>query len=89
MLQIGYAAPVSLNGTATTLPHLLGITVPGARSVSASLSFDEGATWKTTFAIGDRFLVPAGKGTVSLRVTATDRSGNTVRQTVLRAYGRS
>jgi hypothetical protein len=33
--------------------------------------------------------VPGGKGTVSLRVTATDRDGNTVKQTVLRAYGRA
>ncbi|WP_436531272.1 S8 family peptidase [Actinoplanes sp. HUAS TT8] len=89
LLQIGYAAPVSLNGTATTRTHLLGINVPGARTVAVSLSADEGKTWKTTYAIGSGFVVPAGKGTVSIKVTATDRDGNTVKQTVLRAYGRS
>jgi hypothetical protein len=89
MLRIGYAAPVSLNGTAATGPHLLGVSVPGARSVSVSVSSDEGATWKTAARIGGKFLVPGGKGTVSLRVTAADRDGNTVTQTVLRAYGRA
>ncbi len=85
MLRIGYTAPV----TATTRAHLLGVTVPGARSVAVALSLDEGATWKNASTVGDRFVVPAGRGTVSLRVTATDQSGNTVKQTVLRAYGRS
>jgi subtilisin family serine protease len=89
ILPVSYAAPVSLNGTATTRPHLLGVTVPGARKVTVSLSFDEGATWKTAFSIGGKFVVPAGQGTVSLRVTATDRDGNAVKQTVLRAYGRA
>ncbi|BCY10087.1 peptidase [Actinoplanes sp. L3-i22] len=89
LLQVGYAAPVSLSGTATTRAHLLGVTVPGARKVTVSLSFDEGKTWRTTYGVGGRFAVPAARGTVSLRVTATDRAGNTVEQTVLRAYGRA
>ncbi|GAA2849540.1 peptidase [Actinoplanes cyaneus] len=89
MLRIGYAAPVSLGGAATTRPHLLGVTVPGARSVAVSVSLDEGRSWRSAYADGGRFVVPAGTGTVSLRVTAADRDGNTVRQTVLRAYGRS
>jgi subtilisin family serine protease len=86
---VNYAAPVTLNGTATTGPHLLGVSVPGARSLTVSLSSDDGATWKAAFPLGGKFLVPAGKGTVSLRVTATDRYGNTVDQTVIRAYGRA
>ncbi|MEU4237509.1 S8 family serine peptidase [Actinoplanes sp. NPDC026619] len=89
MLQIGYAAPVSLGGTATTGPHPLGVSVPGARSVAVSLSSDDGATWRPAIGLGGTFVVPAGKGPVSLRVTATDRDGNTVKQTVLRAYGRA
>ncbi|GIM96136.1 S8 family serine peptidase [Paractinoplanes toevensis] len=88
MLQVGYAAPVSLTGTATTWPHLLGISVPGARTVSVQLSADEGVTWKSALVLGGAVVVPAGRGTVSLRVTATDRDGNSVKQTVLRAYGR-
>ncbi|GIF20058.1 subtilisin family serine protease [Actinoplanes tereljensis] len=89
LLQIGYEAPVSLTGTATTWPHLLGVTVPGARTVTVALSTDEGATWKKAPGLGGKFVVPSGTGTVSLRVTATDRAGNSVTQTVLRAYGRA
>jgi hypothetical protein len=85
LLQVGYAAPVSLDGTATTRAHAVRITVPGAAKVSVEYSADEGTTW--TLVPGAR--IPAGKGTVSLRVTASDRAGNTVRQTVIRAYGRS
>ncbi|WP_239164108.1 S8 family serine peptidase [Actinoplanes palleronii] len=89
MLQIGYAAPVSLSGTATVRAHRLGVTVPGARKVAVSLSFDEGKTWFSAASSRGAFVVPSGRGTVSLRVSATDRHGNTVAQTVLRAYGRA
>jgi hypothetical protein len=83
LLQIAYAAPVSLTGTATTRPHSLGVSVPGACKLVVEVSTDEGRTWKATRT------VPAGTGTVSLRVTATDQAGNSVKQTVLRAYGRA
>ncbi|WP_250035681.1 S8 family serine peptidase [Paractinoplanes maris] len=85
LLQVGYDAPAR----ATRLPHPLIVTVPGARRVKVETSADEGRTWRTAPAIGSAVLVPAGQGTVSLRVTAADRAGNTVTQTVLRAYGRS
>jgi subtilisin family serine protease len=85
LLQVGYSVPVSLAGTAPARAHDLRVTVPGAWRVTVDYSPDEGATW--TRLAGSR--VPAGTGTVSLRVTASDRSGNTVRQTVIRAYGRS
>jgi subtilisin family serine protease len=88
LLAVNYAAPVSLSGTTTTGPHLLGVGVPGSRSLAVSLSSDEGATWHPAITIGGSVVVPPGRGTVSLRVTATDRDGNTVKQTVLRAYGR-
>jgi hypothetical protein len=54
-----------------------------ARSLQAYASFDDGATW-----VPVKSLVPAGGkagGFVSLRVVA-DVGGNTVDQTVLRAY---
>jgi hypothetical protein len=89
LLQIGYAAPVSLTGTATSRAHLIAVTVPGAQRIRVETSADEGATWTTAKSVGPAVLVPAGHGTVSLRVTANDKAGNTVRQTVLRAYGRS
>jgi hypothetical protein len=84
LLQASYAVPVDLFGTATRRPHLIKVGVPGASSVKIEYSTDEGATWRTT--VG---LIPGGSGTVSLRVTAGDRAGNTVKQTVIRAYGRS
>ena len=93
LLQVSYAAPVSLTGTATARAHRLGITVPGAVRLTVETSRDEGATWATArltrHGTGWSALVPAGRGTVSLRVTAADRAGDTVRQTVVRAYGRS
>nr|WP_296067167.1 S8 family serine peptidase [uncultured Actinoplanes sp.] len=89
LLQVSYRAPVALDGTATGKPHLLGVTVPGARSVRVETSSDAGKTWQVAPAKGSSVLVPAGHGTVSLRVTATDRDGNSVRQTILQAYGRS
>jgi hypothetical protein len=88
LLQVGYAAPVSLDGTATARTHLLRVTVPGATRVTVETSADGGATWTTARPEGSSVRVPAGHGTVSLRVTASDKAGNTVRQTVLRAYGR-
>ena len=89
LLHISYDAPVSPTGLATSRAHLLGVTVPGAQRVKVETSADEGATWKTARPLGSAALVPAGGGTVSLRVTATDRSGNMVIQTITRAYGRS
>ncbi|MCO8272796.1 S8 family serine peptidase [Actinoplanes sp. TRM 88003] len=89
LLQIGYDAPVTATGVTTKLPHLLGVEVPNARKVRVETSADEGKTWKTALTIGSTVIVPAGKGTVSLRVTASDQAGNSVTQTVIRAYGRA
>jgi subtilisin family serine protease len=99
LLQIDYAAPVDLTGRATERQHTVGLTLrsqdglaaPKGTSLSAEVSFDEGRTWKRVQVSGNapRYQagIPAGKGTVSLRVRATDRSGNAVTQTVIRAYG--
>jgi hypothetical protein len=54
------------------------------RELRAFASFDDGATWTPVSGV----IPPGGKagGFVSLRVTARDSDGNTVDQTVLRAY---
>ncbi|MFI5890059.1 S8 family serine peptidase [Actinoplanes sp. NPDC051513] len=90
LLQVGYSAPVSLDGTATTRAHAVRVTVPGATRMTVEYSANEGATWtRVPGSCIPGSCIPAGKGAVSLRVTASDRAGNTVRQTVIRAYGRS
>ena len=62
------------------------------RSLSVDVSYDDGATWqKATVLRGGQFGVaivkhPAGAGFVSLRASAADSAGNTLEQTVIRAY---
>jgi len=67
---------------------------PASRLVDLRVeaSFDDGATWTTvrTKRIGDNGVAvikhPAHDGFVSLRITARDAAGNSVRQTMIRAY---
>ncbi|GIG88335.1 S8 family serine peptidase [Plantactinospora endophytica] len=70
---------------------------PGApaartRSLTVDVSYDDGATWRPAQVVAPggtgvaRVAHPAAPGFVSLRATATDSAGNTVRQTVIRAY---
>ncbi|WP_030488001.1 S8 family serine peptidase [Micromonospora chokoriensis] len=100
LLQVDYKVPADLLGTVRgNRPHQLGLTLrqpagvaaPKGTSVRVQVSFDGGVTWRTarTSGSGTRYTatVPAGRGTVSLRVQATDRAGNSVDQTVLAAYG--
>ncbi|MEU4472348.1 S8 family serine peptidase [Micromonospora sp. NPDC023888] len=100
LLQVDYQVPADLLGTVRgDRPHQLGLTLrqpsgvpaPTGASVRVQVSFDGGVTWRdaTTKGSGTRYTatVPAGRGTVSLRVHAADRAGNTVDQTVLQAYG--
>ncbi|MDQ7907112.1 S8 family serine peptidase [Phytohabitans sp. ZYX-F-186] len=100
LLQIGYAVPADLSGYVSGRhPHLIGLTLwhqeglrePRGTTLRAEVSLDEGATWLRVPVIrngdGYRALVPAGTGSVSLRVHASDAAGNTVTQTVIRAYG--
>ncbi|MEE6262688.1 S8 family serine peptidase [Plantactinospora sonchi] len=62
------------------------------RSLTVDVSYDDGRTWRkaTVLAIGGSGVAlvqhPDRAGFVSLRAAATDRAGNTVRQTVIRAY---
>ncbi|SER99596.1 Subtilase family protein [Streptomyces sp. yr375] len=53
------------------------------------VSYDDGATWQPAKAVGGTHLAlrhPAKAGSVSLRAALTDRAGNTLVQTIQRAY---
>ena len=58
--------------------------------LAVEVSYDDGQTWQEAPVRGNgRLLVPhhpAGDGFVSLRVSAADADGNTVEQTIIRAY---
>lgn len=70
--------PVTVQGPAAAHP----------RSLRAEVSYDEGRTWRPLRIRDGEVSVrtPAAGGTVSLRGTVTDRSGNRSEVTVLRAY---
>ncbi|MFE1958522.1 S8 family serine peptidase [Streptomyces sp. NPDC059479] len=74
-----------------------GLPAPGELTVRVDASYDDGRTWQQAARVGKRgqngFTVtldrPArqrGDAYVTLRVTATDRAGSSIRQTVERAY---
>ncbi|MGW6009314.1 S8 family peptidase [Streptomyces sp. NPDC055210] len=58
-------------------------------SLKAWVSYDDGTSWKEMKVSRGRATIKPAKDaeTVALRVRATDRSGNAVDQTVLRAFG--
>jgi Subtilase family len=100
LLQVGYGVPADLTGYVSGRhPHLIGLTLwhqeglrpPRGTTLRVEVSLDEGAKWRGVPVIrhgdGYRALVPPGYGSVSLRVHARDSAGNTVTQTVIRAYG--
>ncbi|GAA4578547.1 S8 family serine peptidase [Micromonospora coerulea] len=100
LLQVDYQVPADLRGEVPGgLPHKVGLTLrqpagvpaPTGVGVRVEVSFDGGRNWRTVpvHGSGAQFTatVPAGRGTVSLRVHAADRAGNTVDQTVVDAYG--
>jgi subtilisin family serine protease len=68
-----------------------GSDAPPTATLTVDVSYDDGKTWRhaAVTPAGDHFTVgvnhPAG-GYASLRAKATDRAGNTVEQTVIRAY---
>lgn len=101
ILQVDYAVDTDLAGNAKGGPQAIGVRayhldgVTGAGQVGApkvDVSFNGGGSWqKATVAAGYggwtvRFTAP-GNGFVSLRVSASDNRGNSVTQTVIRAYG--
>ncbi|MBM0239650.1 S8 family serine peptidase [Micromonospora sp. ATA32] len=80
-----FAIPVSLD-------RQVGAALGRTRTLTVEASFDDGKTWRqlTVRRSGEKAVAwvrnPAGTGFVSLRAAATDTSGNTVKQTIIRAY---
>ncbi|MEU6073476.1 S8 family serine peptidase [Micromonospora sp. NPDC047074] len=79
-----------------TVRHPKGLAGPAVRDAKLWVSYDDGATWQSADVDRDRTgqfeatirhpKLAATNGFVSLRVQATDADGNTVEQTVTRAY---
>ncbi|MFF4652231.1 S8 family serine peptidase [Streptomyces sp. NPDC001380] len=98
LLQLDYAVATDAAGRAgngadlsVSARHLPGAVGAGALApVAVELSYDDGRTWRRAVpGHGGRFGLSAPKGArfVSLRASARDTAGNTVTQTVIRAFG--
>ncbi|MGW2050275.1 S8 family serine peptidase [Streptomyces sp. NPDC001858] len=101
LVQLDYAVPADLSGKAhrrtgltVTPSHLKGAAGAGTiRTVTLELSYDDGATWrKATLrqSGGDwkaQLKAPSRARFTSVRTTARDTQGNSVSQTVIRAFG--
>ncbi|KRF17653.1 hypothetical protein ASG90_04615 [Nocardioides sp. Soil797] len=95
LLHVDYDTPAGLDHQVTAgSRERLSLTVDGARDVRTWVSYDDGSTWQELAlkhssheAWSARVAHPRSADHVSLRVRATDRRGNSVDQTVLRAYG--
>ncbi|NKE59257.1 S8 family serine peptidase [Lentzea sp. PSKA42] len=93
LLEVDYSVPVDLRNSGKagapmpvkfTVSRQAGAGVATIRELRAYASFDDGVNW-----VPVKSIVPPGGapgGFVSLRVVAEDTDGNTVDQTVLRAY---
>jgi hypothetical protein len=75
-----------------SLDRQVGAARANTRSLTVEVSFDDGRTWQRLAAArnGEQAVAlvrhPRGSGFVSLRAAAADTAGNTVRQTIIRAY---
>jgi hypothetical protein len=60
----------------------------GSDASIPGVSFDDGASWRRVPVVAGTAIVahPAGAGFAALRASATDTAGNTVEQTIIRAY---
>ncbi|MEU5790612.1 S8 family serine peptidase [Micromonospora purpureochromogenes] len=92
-LNINNRAPANrLFEIPISLDRQVGAAPGQTSSLTVDASFDDGKTWQqlTVQRSGEKAVVqvynPAGTGFVSLRAAATDTSGNTVKQTIIRAY---
>jgi hypothetical protein len=100
LLTLGYSvAGIAVDGTAPAGPQVVRLTIghqqfaaaSAITAASASVSFDDGATWQpasVTGSGGTRYAVfdaPAGSY-VSLKVTAADAAGGAIAETLIRAY---
>ncbi|MFI6338409.1 S8 family peptidase [Streptomyces sp. NPDC050535] len=75
-----FSVPFTVEGAATART---------ARKLAFSVSYDDGRTWHPAKTVDGKRLDlrhPATAGAVSLRVTLTDAAGNTLKQTIHRAY---
>jgi hypothetical protein len=92
----GLTGQVPAGGTRTftvTAFHEAGDHGPKVTRASVQVSFDDGTTWapaRVTSLGGGRFRVavaqPGTSGYASVRVSLTDAAGDTLRQTITRAY---
>ena len=102
LLQVDYDVPVGLdNKVRGGRFERIGFSVGYAgrpdraarvRDMDAWISYDDGGTWqRLQLRSGDSWSTylrhPRDGGNASLRVRATDREGNSIDQTVVRAYG--
>ncbi len=83
------AAPAGRRFAVPVLLQRNGGATERARGLTVEVSYDEGKTWtRTPVLLGTVAVLnhPTDAETVSLRASASDRAGNTVKQTILRAY---
>ncbi|GAA0287451.1 S8 family serine peptidase [Streptomyces turgidiscabies] len=93
---VRFSPELSLSSTAKagkrfTVPFTVEGAAAGQRpaELAFEVSYDDGATWQHAKAVGGTHLAlthPAAAGSVSLRAKLTDRAGNTLVQTIERAY---
>ncbi|MFK3983886.1 S8 family serine peptidase [Micromonospora sp. NPDC050397] len=99
LIQLDYGVQTDNAGKATrrteltvAASHLPGVTA-GIRQLALEVSYDDGSTWqraKLTQGQGGwstTLKAPATAQFVTLRTSATDSAGNTVAQTLTRAFG--
>ncbi|MFE6103650.1 S8 family peptidase [Streptomyces laurentii] len=98
VLSVDYRVGTDLANSARTgsrttvglgVRHPKGLAGPKVTGVKLWASYDDGATWRQVRLDGSlngTIANPSAAGFVSLRVTATDADGNSVDQTVTRAY---
>ncbi|SFR25769.1 Serine protease, subtilisin family [Lentzea waywayandensis] len=94
LLDIRYALDLDDHNTAhgpvrgtVSVAHQPGAPSANVRSIGVEVSFDDGVTWQRVKVAGGKLELPAGTtGFASLRATATDVLGNSVTETITRAY---
>ncbi|WP_433214133.1 S8 family peptidase [Microtetraspora malaysiensis] len=90
LLQVDYdVRPERPGQVGFAVRHQEGVSGARAKDLKLELSYDDGATWReqpVNELGGGRYSAPVLRPHPSLRVTATDSAGNTVKQTVIRAY---
>ncbi|MGI5499815.1 S8 family peptidase [Lentzea sp. CA-135723] len=95
LLDIRYALELDDHNTAqgavrgtVSVAHQPGVAPAKARSLEVEVSFDDGVSWQRVRVNGHgRLEIPAGPaGFASLRAKAVDLLGNSVTETITRAY---